>query len=63
MNDTSPLYLGLDLGGTKCALVTGTKDSRVLSRDEIRTADFPDWRDALDALLRRAPRGPFAPSA
>ena len=59
MNDTSPLYLGLDLGGTKCALVTGTKDCRVLSRDEIRTADFPDWRDALDALLRRAPRGPF----
>lgn len=59
MNDTSPLYLGLDLGGTKCALVTGTEDCRVLSRDEIRTADFPDWRDALDALLRRAPRGPF----
>ena len=59
MNNTSPLYLGLDLGGTKCALVTGTEDCRVLSRDEIRTADFPDWRDALDALLRRAPRGPF----
>lgn len=59
MNDTSPLYLGLDLGGTKCALVTGTEDCRVLSRDEIRTADFPDWRDALDALLCRAPRGPF----
>ena len=59
MNDTSPLYLGLDLGGTKCALATGTEDCRVLSRDEIRTADFPDWRDALDALLRRAPRGPF----
>ena len=59
MNDTSPLYLGLDLGGTKCALVSGTEDCRVLSRDEIRTADFPDWRDALDALLRRAPRGPF----
>ena len=59
MNDTSPLYLGLDLGGTKCALVTGTEDCRVLSRDEIRTADFPDWHGALDALLRRAPRGPF----
>lgn len=59
MNDTSPLYLGLDLGGTKCALVTGTENCRVLSRDEIRTADFPDWRDALDALLCRAPRGPF----
>lgn len=59
MNDTSPLYLGLDLGGTKCALVTGTEDCRVLSRDEIRTADFPDWHGALDALLYRAPRGPF----
>ena len=59
MNDTSPLYLGLDLGGTKCALVTGTEDCRVLSRDEIRTADFPDWRGVFDALLRRAPCGPF----
>ena len=34
------LYWGLDIGGTKCALVTGTHDCRVLSRHAVATRDF-----------------------
>ena len=56
----SALYLGLDIGGTKCALVSGTESCEILSRYEIKTADYPDWRDLIDALLAQRPAGQYA---
>ena len=56
----SALYLGLDIGGTKCALVSGTENCEILSRYEIKTADYPDWRDLIDALLAQRPAGQYA---
>ena len=56
----SALYLGLDIGGTKCALVSGTENCVILSRYEIKTADYPDWRDLIDALLAQRPAGQYA---
>ena len=51
-----PLYWGLDIGGTKCALVTGTEDCQVLSRCAVATADFASWQSLLEALLAQAPQ-------
>ena len=48
-------YWGLDIGGTKCALVTGTEDCRVLTRHAVATRDFERWQDVLEALLAQAP--------
>ena len=56
----SALYLGLDIGGTKCALVSGTENCEILSRYEIKTADYPNWRDLIDALLAQRPAGQYA---
>ena len=56
----SALYLGLDIGGTKCALVSGTESCEILSRYEIKTADYPNWRDLIDALLAQRPAGQYA---
>ncbi len=53
------LYIGFDIGGTKCAVVTGTEDSRILSRSEIATADYGRWQDVLDALIRMVPQGAY----
>ena len=50
------LYWGLDIGGTKCALVTGTEDCQVLSRCAVATADFASWQSLLEALLAQAPQ-------
>ena len=57
-------YWGLDIGGTKCALVTGTEDCRVLTRHAVATRDFERWQDVLEALLAQAPaETPTRPSA
>lgn len=53
----SGVYWGLDIGGTKCALVTGTADCEVLSRAAVPTRDFSGWRGVLDALIAQAPKG------
>ena len=50
------LYWGLDIGGTKCALVTGTRDCRVLSRHAVPTRDFSSWQEVLEALLAHKTR-------
>ena len=50
------LYWGLDIGGTKCALVTGTGERGVLTRHAVATRDFATWRDVLEALLAYAPQ-------
>ena len=44
------VYLGIDIGGTKCALVLGDKDGAVLHKVRFETAD----RDATLARIMRA---------
>lgn len=56
----SARYLGLDIGGTKCALVSGTENCEILSRYEVKTADYANWRDVIDALLKHCPKGEYA---
>ena len=55
----SGLYLGLDIGGTKCAIVSGTEKCEILSRYEVKTADYPSWQAVIDALLAHRPEGEF----
>ena len=55
----SKLYLGLDIGGTKCALVSGNESCEILSRYALRTADYPSWCELLDALLEHVPAGKY----
>lgn len=55
----SARYLGLDIGGTKCAIVSGTEKSEILSRCEVKTADYPNWQALIDALLEHCPEGRF----
>ena len=33
-------YLGVDIGGTKCAVLVGTDEGEVLAREEVATARF-----------------------
>ncbi len=43
---------GLDIGGTKCALVIGDETGRILSRWQVDTAAYgPDWSRLVDDLL------------
>lgn len=53
---------GLDIGGTKTAFLTGTSRGEVLSRSALPTADYPDWRSLLTALLPE-PGSAAAPDA
>ena len=55
----SALYLGLDIGGTKCAIVSGTENCEILSRYEVKTADYPNWQAVIDALLAHCPEEEF----
>ncbi len=47
----SQLVWGIDIGGTKCAFVTGTPDGQVLSRKEVATTEFETWELLLEILL------------
>lgn len=43
---------GLDIGGTKCALIIGDKSGRVIGRWQVETAAWAgDWRALVDTLL------------
>ena len=52
------IYWGLDIGGTKCALVTGNDQCHVLSRFQVTTRDYAHWEEVLTALLEHAPQDP-----
>lgn len=59
------MNIGLDIGGTKCAISTG--ESReggidILSRDEFPTAGL-SWRQVLDKFVRRIECLPSSPSS
>ena len=47
----SDLVWGIDIGGTKCAFVTGNLEGQVLSRKEVATAEYETWELLLEALL------------
>ena len=64
------LKIGLDIGGTKCAISTGECEGgaiKILSREEFATAGL-SWQQVLDEFARRievvasqlsVPRSPF----
>ena len=44
---------GLDIGGTKCALVIGDRTGKVLARWQVATADYgADWQRLINDLLK-----------
>lgn len=46
---------GLDIGGTKCALVIGDRAGKVLARWQVATADYgADWQRLINDLLKNA---------
>ncbi|MDY4199616.1 MAG: ROK family protein [Candidatus Fimadaptatus sp.] len=46
---------GLDIGGTKCALVIGDRTGEVLARWQVATADYgADWQRLINDLLKNA---------
>ena len=46
---------GLDIGGTKCALVIGDRTGKVLARWQVATADYgADWQRLINNLLKNA---------
>ena len=59
------MNVGLDIGGTKCAISTGESRERgidILSRDEFPTAGL-SWRQVLGEFVRRIEALPASPSA
>ena len=63
------LYIGIDMGGTKCAVVAGHADGKILRRiafpsgkDAHPDEFLPRFYEAIDALLREY-NGGAAPAA
>ena len=42
---------GLDIGGTKCAVVAAGRDGKPFFRRELATKDYPAWQDMLSELI------------
>ena len=56
------MKIGLDIGGTKCAISTGEDSEggiRILSREEFPTAGLA-WREVLEEFARRIEKGRLA---
>ena len=49
-------FLGLDIGGTKCAVVLGDVQGRVLGKQAFATGEAPGWKGMLELLLEAAER-------
>ena len=45
---------GLDIGGTKCALVIGDRQGNTLERWQVNTAQYACWETLVDTLLQQA---------
>ena len=54
MTSPHPLYLGLDIGGTKCAAVVGSADGQILDRVQFDTVASRGPRPILDDLIAAA---------
>ena len=55
MGEVDKTFVGLDIGGTKCAISVGMEEGgniRILSREEFPTAGL-SWRQVLDEFARR----------
>jgi len=48
----APILVGVDIGGTKCAVVLGTADGRVLAKESFPTETALGPAHALDRLMR-----------
>ena len=48
-------FWGLDIGGTKCALVSGTRNCEMDYRREVPTRSFENWQQLLQSLFANAP--------
>lgn len=44
-------YLGIDIGGTKISLSSGTKEGKILKTKKFITSEFKDAKSAMDAIL------------
>lgn len=55
---TSPVVWGLDIGGTKCALVIGNRAGETVDRWQVDTAQFPRWEPLVETLLDKAKHAP-----
>ena len=58
MGEVDKTFVGLDIGGTKCAISVGMEEGgniRILSREEFPTAGL-SWRQVLDEFARRIDR-------
>ena len=54
---SGPLYLGIDIGGTKCAVVLGDGEATILAREEFPTGLAERGRDrTLELLMSAAKR-------
>lgn len=51
----SEVSWGLDIGGTKCALVAGNESGEICWRTQVATASHPNWESLLEALLMDVP--------
>ena len=49
------MLIGLDIGGTKCAVVTGDEKGNILHRYVIKTTDFPTTYAAIFKYLKTLP--------
>ncbi len=54
----SSVVWGLDIGGTKCALVVGDKAGNTLHRWQVDTAAYPRWETLVETLLMKAKDAP-----
>ncbi|MGI6691769.1 MAG: ROK family protein [Christensenellales bacterium] len=57
------LVWGLDIGGTKSALVIGDEQGQVLQRWQVDTATYPQWEALLDTLIKQAEASGTKPTA
>jgi hypothetical protein len=53
---SSKVILGWDIGGTKCAVVMGTSDGKILAREEWKTVSTPGFEEMLSEFLSCALR-------
>lgn len=43
-------WIGIDIGGTKLAVVRGTTEGGILEKERLQTAQFGGWQEALGAV-------------
>jgi len=49
-------YLGIDIGGTKCTVITGTKNMEILEREQVETNHAQGPYNLIDQLLNISDR-------